>query len=418
MSSRLVQEKAGLIEPRAVEILSAIGLCLVFVALTRIPFARTEPIEADEWMFVEHMEATWLPAHHTLFQTAGRAIGMVVGGSYRGLVTLDMLVSSLAMASLWWWLRALVRPSTAAGCVLVVGVSPLFWSLGEMAGNYPMIPLVGAFLLGVAYRGWQSPKVWHPYAAAAVLAVGTGYRQDIGTFMLPLFGVIVWQHRWRAALATLGLFTALNLAWLLPMLQAVGGWEAFRRQSAEFAYTAGYRNSVWNLGWVDAPIRYLVKIGIAVLCTIGPGLLFVPRGIRRLIDLPDGKKLAGLIVLGVTPALGSHLLVHFGVAGYSFHYLPSLAALLALGVGGAGTDPQSVPSLLRRASVRLGGLAALMASLFLFYPARIDQPGWRGELDLVAGRYTRAGLKTDLASRTATTWRTSNSVKSPGIRAN
>ena len=145
-------------EPRPAEVLSAIGLALTFVAATRFPFARVGPMESDEWQFVAQMDAGWFPAHHTLFQTAGRAIGMLVGGHYRGLVVLDMLVSALALASVWWWLRALVRPSTAAASALVVGVAPLFWSLGEMAGNYTMIPLVGSFLLGVAYRGWRRPE--------------------------------------------------------------------------------------------------------------------------------------------------------------------------------------------------------------------------------------------------------------------
>ena len=49
-----------------------------------------------------------------------------------------------------------------------------------------------------------------PIAAAVVLALGTGYRQDIGTLWLPVLIVILWHHRWkRAALAGV-LFTALT----------------------------------------------------------------------------------------------------------------------------------------------------------------------------------------------------------------
>jgi hypothetical protein len=406
MASELVEEKPGLVEPSAREVLTAVVLALAIVGATRLPFARTAPIESDERQFVLQMDASWLPAHHTLFQTAGRAIGLLVGGHYQGLVVLDMLVSALALASLWWWLRALVRPSTAAACTLLVGVSPLFWSLGEMAGNYTMIPLVGSFLLGVAYRGWREPKGWHPSASAALLAFGTGYREDIGTYLLPVFGVILWRHRWRGAVGPLALFTVLNLAWLVPMLQAVGGWEAYRSQSAEFAYSAGYKNSVWNLGLVDAPARYAVKMALAFACTLGPGLLFVPRGMLRMMALPDGKRLVALLALAVGPAMGSHLLVHFGVAGYSFHYLPALAAFLALGVG--RSNPEGV---IDRADFRLGGLASLLAAAFLFYPADIGRTGWRGELDFVVGRYTREGLQADLTSHAATTWRTSNSAK-------
>src|SRR5689334_1493853 len=101
MASGGVEGASRAVEPGR----SAVG------AATRWPFARTGPIEADEWLFVERMGATWLPMHHTLFQTIGRAFGLLLGGdSYGGLVILDMAVSALALASLWWWLRALVRP--------------------------------------------------------------------------------------------------------------------------------------------------------------------------------------------------------------------------------------------------------------------------------------------------------------------
>ena len=413
MSSGINAEESGPIEPPTREIGAALGLSLAFVAATRIPFARVAPVESDELQFVARMDLTWLPAHHTLFQAAGRAIGMVVGGHYRGLVALDMLVSALALVSLWWWLRALVRPGTAAAGTLVVAVSPLFWSLGEMAGNYTMIPLVGAFLFGVAYRGWRDPKPWHPYATAVVLAVGTGYSR--GHRDVSVAGVR--RDPLAASLATgpggPGPVPVLNLAWLVPMLHGIGGWTAYRQQSAEFAYTAGYKNSVWHLGLVDAPARYAVKMALGAGLPARPRSAVRAPGMVRLVALPDGKRLAALLILGVAPALGSHLLVHFGVAGYSFHYLPALAALLALGVG--RTAPES--NLARwegRAVPRLAGLAGLLAIVFLLYPVDIDRPGWRGDLDLAVGRYTRAGLHADLTGRAPGSWRTSNSVKLSG----
>ena len=145
--------------------------------------------------------------HHTLFMTLGRVLGLVCGDPYRGFIVLDMLTSAGAIVSVWWMLRAIVRPATAAAAAILLGVGPVFWGYGAMAGNYTAIVLVGSFLLGVAYRGRSCPRGWHPFAAAVVLAIGTGYRQDIGTFWLPVFGVILWQHRWKRAIAAGLLFT-------------------------------------------------------------------------------------------------------------------------------------------------------------------------------------------------------------------
>jgi len=286
-----------------------------------------------------------------------------------------------------------------------------------MAGNYTAIIAVGAFLLGVAWRTWHRPRPWHPFAAAAVLALGTGYRQDIGTFWMPVFLLILWKHRWKSAFYACLLFTVLNLTWLLAMLHDVGGWTRYRVKSAEFAYSAGYLNSVWNLGLVDAPLRYAIKLSMALLWTLGPALLFVPRGLARLRHARGGPFLIVLFAASMLPAAGSHLLVHFGVPGYAFHYVPALLALAVLGVGPALPVSERLQALapvdyqrsFRTSVGRMLAIATVLAGVFLFYPTDFEQPGWRGDFDLAFARHTRAGLAMPVPSRQPNHWRTANS---------
>lgn len=390
-------------DPSARAVLAALALCLVFVALTRLPLARTTATDFDEIGYLETIQLHALPMHHTLFLALGRTIGAAVDDPYRGFVLLDVIVSALALVATWWWLRALAGPKTSAAATLALGCGPVFWGYGAMAGNYTAIPLVGSILLGIAVRGRNAPKAWHPYVAAVVLALGTGYRQDIGTFWLPIFLVILWRHRWLAALQAGLLFTALNLAWLVPMLIDAGGWQAYREASAEFAHSAGYMNSVWHVGLIDGPLRYAVKGAMALLWTLGPGLLLVPVGLARLRRIDGGAFLAGLLALSVLPPLGSHLLVHFGVPGYAFHYVPALMGLMVLAIG---------PDLIG-AAVFLG-LAATLAAVFLFYPTDYDHPGFRGSFDLAFARHTRIGLRTPSPVRDPVFWRTVNSQELPG----
>ena len=269
-------------DPDRRSLLIAIGLALAFVLLTRWPVARSLPMEPDEFIFVGDAAVRWFPTHHTLFKTLGRLSGLVMGDAYRGFVALDMISSALALVSLWWWLRAVVSPRTAAAGTLLLGVGPDFWGYGAMAGNYTAIVLVGSFLMGVAIRGHRRPESWQPIAAAAVLALGTGYRTDLGLLWMPVFLVILWQHRWKPAMvAGLG-FAAINLAWAGAMLHEVGGWTRYVEETSAFAHSAGTLNSYWHLGVVDGPLRYSVKLAMALVWTLGPALLFVPRGLWRL----------------------------------------------------------------------------------------------------------------------------------------
>jgi hypothetical protein len=409
---------AGSVEPTRNEVGFALAIAILFVVATRWPVARAEPFEFDEFSFLGQTAVQWFPMHHTLFMTLGRLLGVVAGESYRGFVVLDMLMSVAALVSAWWMLRAIVRPATAAGAALVLGAGPVFWGYGAMAGNYTAIIVVGSLLLGIAYRGLSSPKAWQPLAASVVLAIGTGYRQDIGIFWLPVFGVILWQHRWKPAIVAGLLFTALNTAWLAAMLVEAGGWTRYRAASAEFAREAGYLNSVWNLGFTDGPLRYAVKLGMALVWTLGPALFFVPRGAARLRRLSGGWFLGILMVIAAMPALGSHLLVHFGVAGYSFHYVPALLVLMALGVDRSapidGCSGSAMPRSPVRvfdlpATTRLIAIALVLAAMFWFYPTDYSLPGWRGSFDLSFCRFTRIGLRTPLPDHAPEYWRTANS---------
>ncbi len=410
-------------EPAPSSLAITLLVALVLVLATRWPVSRPAPLESDEFGFLEAIQDHWFPMHHTLFLTGARAIGETIGDLYRGFVVLDMLMSAFALTSAWWWLRALVPPLPAAAGACALGAAPLFWGYGAMAGNYTAIIAVGCFLLGIAHRARVSPSAWQPFAAAVALALGAGYRQDIGTFWLPVFLVILWAHRWRRAAGAAIIFALINLAWFSAMLQDCGGWAAYRAKTAEFAYHAGYLNSVWSLGLLDAPVRYSVKLGMALIWTLGPGLLFVPRGIQRLRQIRNGGFLAAILLLSVVLPLGSHLLVHFGVQGYAFHYVPALLALFVLGVGGKGdweTSGATLPRPGKRPATttrRLLAGSSLMAAVFLFYPTNYSHPGWRGNFDLSFARHTRVGLRTPLPDHQPAVWRTANSRVAQGSGA-
>ena len=106
-------------------------------------------------------------------------------------------------------------------------------------------------------------------------------------------------------------------------------------------------------------MRYAVKLGMSLLWTLGPCLLFVPRGALRLGRPRNGGYLALLLLLTVVPPLASHLLVHFGVPGYGFFYVPASGAggawdrrMLSCRDIGYEREP-SLPDRTRRAGPRL-----------------------------------------------------------------
>lgn len=390
-------------EPPLRELALAVGVCLVLVVATRLPVARTGPIESDEFGYLELIRTSWFPMHHTLFLTLGRIAGLWVGDTYRGFIWLDMATSVAALAATWWFLRGLADRWTAAAGTLVLAMGPVFWGYGAVASNYTAIVLVGSLLLGIGWRDWHQPSKAHPFVAAVVIALGGGYRSDVLILWGPLFAVILWRHRWNRALSAGLLVIVIISAWYGAMLADVGGLARYREKNAEFAYQAGYLNSVWNLGLINGPARYSVKMAMALVWTLGLGLVFVPRGVWRLASDKDGRRLLFLLGLSILPALFMHLLVHFGSQGYVLHEVPAVLALIVVGVAG-GAAPAD-----RKTAGRLAGLAFLSAAVFLFYPTDYQRPGWRGEFDLSFCRLTRQGLRAAMPQGGPKLWRTANS---------
>ncbi len=386
------------IEPSRAEMGWACVIAVLTVALTRWPVARLGPIESDEFGYLGVIDRFVLPPHHTLFLAGGRVLGDLLGDRYRGFVILDMFTSAVAIVAAWWWFRSLVRPSTAVGGAALLAFSPVFWSYGALAGNYTAIVAVGCTLLGIACR---PTRAWHPWLAASLLSVGTGYRQDIGTLWLPVFGIILWRHRYRGAIGPLCLFTAINLAWIGTMLWSVGGWSNYRTMTAEFAHSAGYMNSAFHLGVIDAPIRYSVKLVMALVGTFGLALVVVPRGLVRVYR--DHPQWMLVMWVSVLPALIMHLTIHFGVAGYAMHYVPALLGLIALGIGRVGVSDM--------APLRLAILATVSAGVFLLYPTDYSELGQRRDFDLAFARHTRVGLRLPMPKQGPQSWRTINSAR-------
>jgi hypothetical protein len=137
----------------------------------------------------------------------------------------------------------------------------------------------------------------------------------------------------------------------------------------------------------------------------------------RLARIEHPWFLGFLLAISIAPALASHLMIHFGVPGYSFHYVPALIVLVALGAEHAASDLSArralaMPLIARLqgyAPIKLMGIATVLAGTFWFYPTDYAQHGFRGNFDLSFCRFTRIGLKTPTPGRTPEYWRTANS---------
>lgn len=221
----------------------------------------------------------------------------------------------------------------AAGAFVLTSPFTLFY--GSMPSTYPFDALLAVILVFLSLDA--RPRSWHTFAAAALLGLGSGFRQTSLIVLGPLafWAAVKSVRSWKAALGTVAAGAAGVLVWFVPMLvEQPGGWDRYR------TYSKGYLHVLSGTSLFHGAPRHLVVrnvleglgysfIAVALLLPLfAVGLLWTV--VRRRSRAPLPREAVILLVLAVAgPGLFA-LLVHFGKAGYVNGYLPGLVLLLLL----------------------------------------------------------------------------------------
>jgi len=139
--------------------------------------------------------------------------------------------------------------------------------------------------LAASARLADAPTAWVALATGAAASAAVGCRPQLAIIVLPFLAAVLFLDRdRRRAAALVGAFTAVSLAWFLPLLTAVGGprgLAAFLGKQAQLVvrYDAGQARDSWSHGaiasrflahawgmrWTSLPVLALAAVGTALL---------------------------------------------------------------------------------------------------------------------------------------------------------
>jgi hypothetical protein len=251
-----------------------------------------------------------------------------------------------------------------------------------------LVLLSPLFLAGLGRAWWgrrgggtaEAPAAREPRAGEASAEPGDGSASHGEGASGSAGAALGGAGRWRLGIVDLLLGAAVGAlavaAWLLPLLAAAGGLEAYRRVGGEhFAALLPHTSILYGAGWpaLAHNVEVLTKWAVQGLVPAGVMVLAVaarvPSGFGRGLRLLAAR--AGWIAAWALPAIAFFALFHVTKAGYTLIHLPALLVVAALA---------AAPALAARpARIAAAGLAAaaLGAGLFLFGADRSpDQPRW------------------------------------------
>jgi 4-amino-4-deoxy-L-arabinose transferase-like glycosyltransferase len=191
------------------------------------------------------------------------------------------------------------------------------WLSGNIHSTYAsqLFFPVAVFLCLLHY--WESPKFRWLAGAAALFALGTGFRPSDGAFFVPAFLYALSRCRLKHAIGCLAIVFFLCLAWLIPQQIALSrSSDAFQRSlGSHFGQLA---DGVLVTGFSRYALSNVIRLVLPLILALFP-----------LLTLIFGNRKQALLWLWILPGMAFFLLVYFPVAPYLGYMLPALVLLAA-----------------------------------------------------------------------------------------
>jgi len=388
------------------------GALAALTVITRFPFRSHRAFNWDAVNFILALHDYDVRLHHPqppgypVFVAMGRVVQLVTPNPNTALVTVAMLLSAGAVATIYLLGRTLFGQMAGIVAALFLLCSVTFWTNGAVALAYPSLALFTTLVALFAWRCYQQGRavpIWLPLALSLAYAIGGGFRPDLLLFLLPLWIFGHWRLPFRTILCSGICVIAIVLAWFLPTIVLSGGWSGY--WAVFRAYTSDdvlKRYSVAENGprALIVNVRDTVKYtGYALYAlaapVVGAAFWLLAQWQRLKRERAAVRPYISLFLLWMTPVLLFYAWVHIGDPGYVFTFVP---ALLLIAARFTVELPRIVQRLhldwLRRFIVPALTIVVIAANtgIFLFRPLTLTAYGIRQEDRTIDGKiaYVRA----------------------------
>jgi hypothetical protein len=241
------------------------------------------PWEFDEPLFFQALHEYDPVAHHPpppgypVFVFVGKLVRFVVPNDFYALLAISVVASGVGFVMLALALRNLFGQLSIG----VIGASLFYFSPGMLV--HSTLPISEPGALALLFAGLYFSTKAQAGACALLYGLAVGWRVQFAIFVVPLFLAQVVFMR-RRALA-LSVFTAVCIAWLIPLAVAVGGIdELIAFETGQGKYLVAHDAAESRTGWT------------------------LPRLVFRFVAHPFGTKLLSFPVL-LAAAIGAVIIV-------------------------------------------------------------------------------------------------------------
>ena len=265
-----------------------------------------------------------------------RGLHGLVGGEPFATVQLLARLMSTATIPLVYWAVRIMRPADAfaAGfAAILTAFHPFLIFHGVDAQTHTSEAFAAALLLVVVVSYRRGPSFGWAAAAGAALALGSAFRPS---FVVAGIGPIVWAigfHRF-AHLCTAGAVSAVGaLAWVLPTLEASGGYAKWRSAHDWLVNQVFFRtSSPFSDEAIPEFVMFsLLSTGFWLLLALAPAIVaMLARRGRRNPPYEAYREARAIAFWSAMPSVLCYLAMFCSEPGYLLGFVPAVIAATAL----------------------------------------------------------------------------------------
>jgi hypothetical protein len=292
------------------------------------------------------------PPGYPLYVFFGKVIDLAVHDANRALILEGIVWSAAAVGCTMLLARHMFGRTVGLLSGLLLFATVGFWGYGEVA--YPYVALAGetaalALLTYAVLAGHRRFVI----GLGVMWAVSLGVRWDAAVFCAPLALWALCSVSWRLRFATVGVATAIAIAWAVPMITLSGGWDAYRQAIADYlrvwspqsAYvvgdfaSGGDTQATYNLNFLVNYLRQMLGVGLVLVLYVfgrrfAPGVLAADYRSR-------------FMSVWALPPLLVYVFAHLGEPGYVLSLAPQAAVLIGVAVADLGDQMALTAEVLR-----------------------------------------------------------------------
>lgn len=261
----------------------------------------------------------------------GKFFNIFFNDPHISLLFISVIFSGFGAVSIYFFAKSVFNQVTGIVAALILLSSPTFYFFGITTYGYIVLPTIVSLFALTIYKAYVK-KEKMVLLPSLMFAVSLGFRPQDIFFNLPVFLLFFYYLSWYDRLRSVGFIIFINLLWLFPVSQTIGGFTNYLRLLKESS-TSGAFPGISLLISGFAYDVFVLRILRGIYLTLGLGMVLLTVYsvffvIRKKIIFRLNRTFLFFVFL-MLPNFIFNIFLRVEHAGYQFTYLIPLIVLVS-----------------------------------------------------------------------------------------